>query len=170
MSFDLRAAANFWSSRGARCSTHVWCGAGIYVCYIHISISMYTFLCRTYIYTLCLGSLRLDVCLELLGTSLGLFGCNIRLAVKVAEQHQHLNVVDKLCPCKGARQNLLPRQHAHRMADAHGKLDELRLCDHLLERVVETKRRPEVVWVHHAVDHRINERPEAHGSVAVPNV
>jgi hypothetical protein len=72
----------------------------------------------------------------------------------------NLDVVDELGPGVRAREDHLESEHAQRVHDAHGELDELGLGDELLERVVVSERGEEIVAVHDAVDHAVDQAPE----------
>ena len=73
----------------------------------------------------------------------------------------YLNVVDELGPRVGAWQDHLESKHAQRVDDAHGELDQLSLGDELLERILVSKRGEEVVTVHDAVDHAVDQAPKS---------
>ena len=70
-------------------------------------------------------------------------------------------MVDELGPRVGAWQDHLESKHAQRVDDAHGELDQLSLGDELLERILVSKRGEEVVTVHDAVDHAVDQAPKS---------
>ena len=69
-------------------------------------------------------------------------------------------MIDKLGPRVGARKHFLKSQHRDGMNNAHGKLYELCLGDKLLERILVSEGCEEVVAVHYAVDHAVDQAAE----------
>jgi hypothetical protein len=71
-----------------------------------------------------------------------------------------VDVVDELGPRVRARQDHLESEHAQRVHDARGELEALGLGDELLERIVDSEGGDEVVAVHDAVDHAVDQAPK----------
>jgi len=71
-----------------------------------------------------------------------------------------LNMIDELCPSVRTRKDYLKAEYAQGMYNAHRELDKLRLSDKLLERIFISQRRKEIMAVHNAVDHAIDESSE----------
>lgn len=51
---------------------------------------------------------------------LGLLGCEVAAAVEVAEEYEHLDVVNKLGPCQGAREDCLVGQDTDGVCEQGG--------------------------------------------------
>ena len=69
-------------------------------------------------------------------------------------------MVDKLGPGVGAREDFFESQYAYCVNDTHCELGELGLGDNLLERVLTSEGSEEVVAVHDAMNHAIDQTAE----------